>query len=304
MLTSSAVPTYDGTTNAPTGAETISAANIQSLSRSLTNKANQVIETDDYFSMAGITYSQSTAKLGSSSNISTTGNYHATTYGYDGEGNNNRVLAPTGTITRTIYDNLGRVVSTWVGTNDTPTTGFWSPSNNSSPCNMVDVEDDQYDGSSSAVGDSNLTQVTQHVGGSAPDRVSQFAFDWRDRQVEEKSGVQTTEDTATHRPILYTVYDNASEVVEQDSYDGDTVQLATLGSTSGVPNAPSSSLLRSKNVYSYDDQGGRVPNADLQCRSIKRHGLVVGYNHEQLLRPQWTTHRRLYDRSADDAVRL
>lgn len=252
-LTSSAVPSYNGTTNAPTGTETIDASNIQTLSRGLTNKAGQLIESDDYFSMSGVTYSQTAATLGSSSNTSDSGNYHATTYGYDGEGNQNRMLAPTGTITRTIYDNLARIVSQWVGTDDTPSSGFWSPSNNSSPCNMIEVEDDVYDGG--GVGDGNLTQVTDHTGGSAPDRVSQYAYDWRDRLVEAKGGVQTTEGTTTHRPIVYTTYDNADEVTEQQSYDGDTVQLSSLGSTSGVPNAPSSSLLRSESTSSYDDQG-------------------------------------------------
>src|SRR6202035_5032225 len=33
----------------------------------------------------------------------------------------------------------------WVGTNDTPGSGYWSPTNNTSPSNMVDVEDYSYD---------------------------------------------------------------------------------------------------------------------------------------------------------------
>ena len=50
----------------------------------------------------------------------------------------------------------------WVGTNDTPTSGEWSPTNNDGTSNMVEVESYQYDGG--GVGDGNLTQVTDYPG--------------------------------------------------------------------------------------------------------------------------------------------
>src|SRR6202035_4734276 len=90
--------------------ETLISSNIQSLSRSLTNNAGQVTEDDSYFSLAGITYSRSSAPLGTASNNSASGNYHATTYGYNEVGLQDRAVEPTGTIDRTVYDNLGRVV--------------------------------------------------------------------------------------------------------------------------------------------------------------------------------------------------
>ena len=37
------------------------------------------------------------------------------------------------------------MVSQWVGTDDTPASGYWSPSNNTSPSNMVDLQDNSYD---------------------------------------------------------------------------------------------------------------------------------------------------------------
>src|SRR4029077_19353986 len=95
----------------------------------------------------------------------------------------------------------------------------------------------------------------QHPGGGAPDRDAQMLYDFRDRLVVQKAGVQPTEDTTTHRPIFYYLLDNLGEVSEQDRFDGDTISLASLGSTNGVPNAPSSSLLRAKQTISYDDQG-------------------------------------------------
>ncbi|HMP58472.1 MAG TPA: hypothetical protein PKD86_03870 [Gemmatales bacterium] len=39
-----------------------------------------------------------------------------------------------------------RVVSTWIGTNDTPASGSWLPSNITSPANMVQVAEYEYDG--------------------------------------------------------------------------------------------------------------------------------------------------------------
>ena len=53
-----------------------------------------------------------------------------------------------------------------VGTNDTPTSGEWSPTNNDGTSNMVEVESYQYDGG--GVGDGNLTQVTDYPGCARP----------------------------------------------------------------------------------------------------------------------------------------
>jgi RHS repeat-associated protein len=235
----------------PTGTDAIS--NIQSLSRSLTSAGGQTIESDQYFNLTGVTYSASSFHLGTANT-----NYYATTYGYDTDGNQNKVVDPNGTITRTVYDGQGRLVSTWVGTNDTPTTGWWSPTNNAGS-NMVEVSSNVYD--NGGVGDGDLTQTTQYPGGGQTPRVTDMYYDWRDRQVEAKSGVLlnsdgsenlTAENDGTNRPITYTVYDNLGEAVEQDTYDGDGVAIT---STNGVPDAPDSSLLVAKTTTSYDDQG-------------------------------------------------
>src|SRR5207249_11236127 len=127
----------------------------------------QVTETSAYFDLGGIAYSGAIT-LGTAGT-----SYDATRSGYDSpRGWRTRGLAPTGTINRTVYDTLGRVVSTWVGTNDTPASGSWSPTNNTTPSNMVQVTGNVYDGGS-AGGDSTLTQVTQYPGGSAAARVPQ-----------------------------------------------------------------------------------------------------------------------------------
>ena len=125
-LTSSATPTYNATTNLPTGQETIDQTNIQSLARSLLDDAGQVVEVDCYFSLTGVTYSTASPYLGTASDDTASGNYFATLYGYDAEGRSDRVQDPNGNITDTVYDALGRVTSILVGTNDTPGPRTWS----------------------------------------------------------------------------------------------------------------------------------------------------------------------------------
>jgi YD repeat-containing protein len=143
------------------------------------------------------------------------------------------------------------MVSQWIGTDDTPTTGFWSPTNLTGT-DMVDNADYQYDGG--GVGDGNLTKVTQHPGGSAADRVNEFWYDWRDRQVAEKAGVETSESTSVNRPLIVTTYDNVGELTETQQYDGDGV---TPTISSGVLSLPSGTDadLRAQSTTSYDELG-------------------------------------------------
>jgi len=218
---------------------------LQSLARTITSRGGQVTESDAYFNLAGIGYS-SNLYLGTAGT-----SFYSTQYAYDtARGWRTREQLPTGTINRTVYDALGRVVSTWVGTNDTPASGSWSPTNNTAPSNMVQLVGKVYDGG--GIGDSTLTQVTQYPGGSAAARVTQNFYDWRDRLVASKQGVQGSENDGTHRPIFYSQYDNLDEVVSSERYDGDGV---TVTSTGGVPNRPSSTLLRAKTTPQVDDQG-------------------------------------------------
>jgi len=269
-LTMSATPHL--TSGVPDGTEAI--GSVQTLSRSYSNSGGQVTEEDDYFNLSGLTYSTSTF-------IGTAGtNYYATTYGYDSRGREDRVGLPTGTIDRTVYDGQGRVVSTWEGTNDTPSSGEWSPTNNGGSSNMVQLTGDVYDGG--GVGDGDLTQETQYPGGSAANRVTNNYYDWRDRLVASKDGVQSSEDSTTHRPITYYTYDNLDEVTQTQRYDGDGVTISTSG---GVPQAPSSSLLRAQTNTSYDDQGRvyktQEYSVDPSSGSVSTYALTTNdyYNH-------------------------
>jgi RHS repeat-associated protein len=259
------------TNNKPDGTEAIS--NLQTLSRAYTNSAGQVVRKDGYFNLSGVTYS-------TAANIGTLNtNYYEESLGYDARGWLTRDVTPTGTITRTVHDGLGRTISLWVGTNDTPT-ATWSPTNNNSPANMVQMVGYQYDGG--GVGDSDLTQITKYPGGSAANRVTNQYFDWRDRLVATKDGVQASENDGTHRPIIYNTYDNLDEVTEVQRFDGDGV---TITSTNGVPNAPSASLLRAQTATNFDEQQRVyqtvVYDVNQSTGSVSSTGLTTNtyYNH-------------------------
>jgi len=202
------------------------------------------VATDSFFDLTGVTYSTAIATLGTAGV-----NFYRTTRDYDKQGRPNRTVSANGTISRTEYDGLDRAVSEWVGTDDTPTTGFWSPTNLAGT-DMVKVRDYEYD--NGGVGDSNLTKVTDHPGGSAADRLTENWFDWRNRTVAVKSGVESSEDTTVNRPLTYLDHNNLGEVVKSRVYDSDGV---TPTITSGLPQPLSSSLLRAQSTASFDELG-------------------------------------------------
>jgi RHS repeat-associated protein len=226
-LTMSATPSVTG--GRPDGTEAI--GSLETDARSYTNLAWQVTNGDAYFNLAGLTYTTSTT-FGT---LNT--NFYRTSYAYDNRGRRNKVTTPTGTIYKTDFDSLGRPSADKVGTSDT---------------NLVQTAGYVYDGG--GVGDSNLTQVTQYPGGGTANRVSQFYFDWRDRLVASKAGVEGTESTSLNRPIYYVEYDNLGEITASEQYDGDGVTISDSNSD-GVPDKPSSSLLRARSTASFDDQG-------------------------------------------------
>jgi RHS repeat-associated protein len=154
-------------------------------------------------------------------------NFGQTTYGYDALERRNRVVAPGGTITRTVWTTPQWIASVWVGTNDTGATDS-NPAGSGSPNNMVQLTANQYDGGS-AGGDGNLTQVTQYVSATTGDtRVTNYAYDFRDRR--------TSMTDATSRYTVYT-YDNLTRQIEVQSY------------------ATSSGNLYAQSQVNFDDRG-------------------------------------------------
>ena len=118
-------------------------------------------------------------------------------------------MSATGTITRVVYDSRGRAVSTWVGTDDMPTSGEWSQTNTAGT-NLVRVSANAYDGG--GIGDGNLTQTTAYPGGGV-ERETGYFYDWRNRLVATKAGVGGSQDTTVNRPLTYTDYDNLGHVM-------------------------------------------------------------------------------------------
>ncbi|HWE97544.1 MAG TPA: RHS repeat-associated core domain-containing protein [Tepidisphaeraceae bacterium] len=230
-LAMSATPhTTDGV---PDGTEAISG--IQSLSRDLLDYSGRVVETDQYFSLSGVSYSAASLRLGTAGT-----NYYATTYGYDDRGRMNRVMDAVGTITTTVFDGLGRPVATYVGTNDGWVPGLTGPSN------MVLTSENQYD--NGGVGDGNLTRTIQYPDGNTADaRETDYTYDWRDRVSRAKLGVQSSESDGVNRPLLTYETDNLGEVTAVSQYAGDMVPIGTT--------PLSTSLLRARTVIKYDDQG-------------------------------------------------
>jgi RHS repeat-associated protein len=109
-------------------------------------------------------------------------NYNETTYGYDSLKRRNREVSPGGTITRWVHDVRDNVISTYVGTNDNGATASDPTGGGASGNNMIQLNAMQYDDGDDQ-GDNNLTQQTQYVDATTT-RVTSFAYDWRNRQVD------------------------------------------------------------------------------------------------------------------------
>ena len=280
-------------TGAPVGDDVLTSLALESLSRSAVDNGGQVTETDDYFDLSGITYSAATYQLGSAYSISSftvsNTNYHQTFYFYTEMGLVKREINPNDTITRTFYDGLNRVTSVWVGTNDTPTGDAWynfSPSNMAGT-DMVQISANVYD--KGGVGDSTLTTSIQFPNGSRTGevtnfRVTEMAYDWRDRLIATKQGVLVSEvafgglgySTAlivdgisnaatperlvddygsesstgsTERPITYNLLDNLGNTLSEYVYTANGVTLDSFLShlnSDGTPDSYYAGALRAQ----------------------------------------------------------
>jgi RHS repeat-associated protein len=173
-------------------------------------------------------------------------NYAETEYGYDALERQNRVVAPGGTITRTVWTAPQRVASIWVGTDDTGATDS-SPAGSGSPNNMVQVTLNQYDNGNDG-GDGNLTQVTQYAS-SSDTRVTTYGYDWRDRKISMDGEVDVYE--------VYT-YDNLENIVGTQRYD--TSSSGNLIGQTAI-NYDNRGRIYQQITYAVDPSTGIVGNA-------------------------------------------
>jgi RHS repeat-associated protein len=257
-LTMSAAPTVSG--GRPTGTEAVSG--LQSLSRTYTDTGGRVSYTDSYFNFTGLTYLVDP-------NIGTQGtHFYRDQVGYDVRGRKDRNVSRDGTITRTAFDSRGRVVSTWLGTDDTPTSGDWSPSNTAGT-NLNKVTATEYD--SNGVGDGNVTRTKIYTSASASlDTV--YKYDFRNRLTDSRRPDQV----ATR-----STYDNLDRTVATETYYD-----ADLDFVIGA------SELRGKSETKFDDRG--------QVYQTIRHNVnVSGVIGNRLTSNSWYNARRMSIKTQD-----
>ncbi|MDZ4847682.1 MAG: RHS repeat-associated core domain-containing protein [Pirellulaceae bacterium] len=135
-------------------------------------------------------------------------NYDQTTFGYDSMKRRNRVVVPSGTITRTVYDVRGQSTKAYVGTDDNGATPNDPTGGGASGNNMVQVTGMVYDDGATG-GNGNMTKQTNHVNATT-NRVTKFLYDFRDRRVATDGEVDFYQES---------IYDNLNRIVRRDRKD-------------------------------------------------------------------------------------
>ncbi|MEX1225052.1 MAG: hypothetical protein WEA31_10950, partial [Pirellulales bacterium] len=200
-------------------------SSIENLTRTYISAGGQVTHVDSYFDFTGMS--------NPATDVGTEGtNFLRTTYGYDQRGRRDRIEDATGTIHRTVHDGLNRVTSTWVGTNDTPAAGLWSPTNNDGTSNMVQTAAYEYD--DDGVGDGNLTLDAVFADDTTLYETL-FGYDFRNRAVASKG---------TDLVAIDRVFDNLGQMTQSNTYaDLDDDFVLDAGE------------LRARSEASFDEQG-------------------------------------------------
>jgi RHS repeat-associated protein len=247
------------TDSEPNGTESIGTA-IEQWTRWFLDTGDREAKHRAYFNPTGLTYSNTTSDIGVV-NL----NYYETVLGYDQFGLHDRIKDGAGTIHREIHDTRHRVTSSWIGTNDTPPSGEWSPSNNVPPANMLKTRELQYDHVTSpvpGVGDDTLTQIKVYSTDSTF-YITELRYDWLDRLLTRRGpdGVATTR-----------TYDNLDRVTVEDTF-ADINANVTLD--------PGEQ--RAKVEYAYDDKGQFYQSSFYEVTG----GVVLS----KLITNHWHNHR-------------
>ncbi len=189
--------TMSAAPSVPPGTEAIS--NLWSMRRDFVDTQGRASQSDSYHNLTGLTYTQSTSfgTLGA--------NFYREIYGYDVKSRRDRHVSWDGTIRRTVYDTRDRVTSEWIGTDDTPTSGTWSPTNLAGT-NTIKTGENEYDGN--GVGNDKLTKSKFMLSASTSLDTS-YQYDYRNRQTDSR----TPTNVATKR-----TYDNLDQVTIEETY--------------------------------------------------------------------------------------
>ncbi len=241
----------------PTGNEAI--ANVQSLEREYLDTGDRVTHRDSYFQLAA--YSPNVPLGGQGTD------YYRMVYNYDLGGRKDRVVDWTGTVSRSVHDIFGRVTSQWIGTDDTPTTGDWSPGNVSGT-NLVKTTEYEYDGNTGK-GDGLLTKVKRYTSaGVSLDTLMQY-----DKGTTQRTGVKGPDGVARKW-----TFDGLNRPTVEETYvDGGTAFVIDAGE------------LRRRNETAYDEKG-QVWKSVVQ-EADPSTGVSPGTLRERLTTTRWYTAR-------------
>jgi RHS repeat-associated protein len=241
QLTMTAAPAVSG--GVPTGTEAISG--LRSLSRSYQDTGGRETYKDSYFDFTGLTYS-------TAPNIGTLGvHYYRAFFNYDIGGRKDRSQDWAGTISRLVFDSQNRVVSLWVGTDDTPITGDWSPTNTAGT-NLIKSASFEYD--NGGVGDGNLTRSSSYTSaGTTLDTI--YVYDFRNRPFQQR---------LPDKKAFQNTYDNLDQVTTSRTY-ADIDQNFVIGATE----------LRDQRDFFFDERGQTyrtvIHNVDPVSGAIGNH---------------------------------
>jgi RHS repeat-associated protein len=236
------------TTTAPSG--WVNAANneyscittgtVTRLSTSLySNAGHQVTDSRLYTNFATLTVGGANPWPGNQGGYS---NFESTTFVYDELGRKIKVIDPTGTIDRTVFDALGRATAQWTGTSDTsfdPVSGGG---------NMVKISATVYDGGNDG-GNSHVTSRTAFVQDSSTgERVTTLTNDDRGRAILI---------TNPQSPHVLNKYDNVGRLIATAQYNAVT-GLSVSSDPVNVETADSGNTDRLALSRTYFDQKGQV----------------------------------------------
>lgn len=139
-------------------------------------------------------------------------NYRLSQRSYDEMNRTDRLVTPDGTITRPVHDVRGKVVASWVGTDDAGATPADPGNSGADGNNMKPVLLRKFDNGEDG-GNGNLTEERLPVDDDpAHDRVTTFAYDFRDRRIltERHDGTRAFLDTIE--------YDNLGHILSTTTY--------------------------------------------------------------------------------------
>ena len=168
-----------------------------------------------------------------------TDNYDPTIFAYDDGGRRWREKDATGTITRWVFDDIGRNTETWVGTNDNSFTGG-EPTGTD---NMVKVALLEYptDGNGEGNREHVVTKRTLYVvDGTTDQRVYEYVYDSQNRLAVSKNP------QAPHEVLRYNASD---QIIARGLYSSSSGLTA---STNPITNATNRIALTE---WSFDDRG-------------------------------------------------